>query len=144
MTNHATRDRVPWRRLHVNLLTQLTIKKWVLNIKLRHRPVANRGHIKKSAHSGHMGYRGKSLIIVTTPLLLETTSHETRFVALKRSIGAGLNLVDPLACDGTNTRRRRDKIPGASALKRSNLLGHGKLPFRMMVSILIRSRLKGF
>jgi hypothetical protein len=143
MTNHAIRIRVPWRRLHVNLLTKLTIKKCILNIKLRHRPVANRGHSKKSAHSGHMGHRGKSLIIVTTLLLLKATSHKTRFVALKRAIRAGLNLVDPLACDGTDTGRRRDKIPGASALKRSNLLGHGKLPFGMMLSIPIRSRLKG-
>jgi hypothetical protein len=143
MTNHAIRDRVPWRRLHVNLLMQLTIEKCVLNIKLRHGPVANRGHIKKSAHSGHMGHRGKSLIIVTALLLLEATSHKTRFVALKRSIGAGLNLVDPLTCDGMNTGRRRDKIPGASALKRSNILGHGKLPFGMTLSIPIRSRIKG-
>jgi hypothetical protein len=55
----------------------------------------------------------------------------------------GLNLLDPLASDGTNTGRRRDKIPGASALKHSNLLGHGKLPFGMTLSIPIRSRLKG-
>jgi hypothetical protein len=29
MANHAIRNRVPWRRLHVNLLTQLTIEKCV-------------------------------------------------------------------------------------------------------------------
>jgi hypothetical protein len=115
MTNCAIRNRVPSRRLHVNLLTQLTIEKCVLNIKLRHRPVANRGHSKKSAHSGHMDHWGKGLIIVMALLLLEATSHKTRFVALKRSIRAGLNLVDPLACDETNTGRRRDKIPSASA-----------------------------
>jgi hypothetical protein len=143
MTNHAIRNIVPWRRLHVNLLTQLTIEKCILNIKLRHRPVVNRGHNKKSAHSGHMGHWGKGLIIVMALLLLEATSHKTRFVALKRSIREGLNLVDPLACDGTNTGRRRDKIPSASALKRSNLLGHGKLPFGITLSIPIRSRLKG-
>jgi hypothetical protein len=28
-TNHAIRNRVPWRRLHVDLLTQLTIEKCV-------------------------------------------------------------------------------------------------------------------
>jgi hypothetical protein len=44
---------------------------------------------------------------------------------------------------GTNTGRRRDKIPSASALKRSNLLGHGKLQFGMTLSIPIRSRLEG-
>jgi hypothetical protein len=75
-----------------------------------------------------MGHWGKGLIILTVLLLLEATSHKTRFVALKRSIRADLNIVDPLACDGTNIGRRRDKIPSASALKRSNLLGHGKLP----------------
>jgi hypothetical protein len=129
--NHAIRDIVPLRRLHVNLLTQLTIKKCVLNIKLRHGLVANRGHDKKSAHSGHMGHRGKNLITITALLLLEATSHKTRFVALKRSIGASLNLVDPLACDGTDIERRRDKIPGVGVLKCSTLLGHGKLPFGM-------------
>jgi hypothetical protein len=90
-----------------------------------------------------MGHWGKGLIIVTALLLLEAMSHKTRFVMLKRSIRASLNLVDPLACDGTNTGRRRDKIPSASALKRSNLLSHGKLPFRMTLSIPIRSWLEG-
>jgi hypothetical protein len=41
------------------------------------------------------------------------------------------------------TGRRRDKIPSAYALKRSNLLAHGKLPFGMALSIPIRSRLEG-
>jgi hypothetical protein len=141
--NHPIGNRIPRRRLHVNLLTQLTIEKCVLNIKLRHRPVANRGDSKKSAHSGHMSHRSKSLIIVTALLLVKATSYKTRFIAFKRSIRVGLNFVDPLARDGTNTRRGRDKIPGASALKRSNLLSHGKLPFGMTLSIPIRSRLEG-
>jgi hypothetical protein len=90
-----------------------------------------------------MSHRGKSLIIVTVVLLLKAMSHKTRFVALKRSIRAGLNFIDPLTRDRTNTGRGRDKIPGASALKRSNLLSHSKLPFRMPLSIPIRSRLRG-
>jgi hypothetical protein len=48
MANYDIKGRVPWRRLHVNLLTQLTIEKCILNIKLRHKPVTNRGHNKKS------------------------------------------------------------------------------------------------
>jgi hypothetical protein len=142
MTNDPIGNRIPRRRLHVNLLTQLTIEKSILNIKLRHRPVVNRDDSKKSAHSGHMSHRSKNLIIVTALLLLKTTSHKTRFIELKRSIRASLNLVDPLARNGTNTRRGRDKTPGASALKRSNLLSHGKLPFEMTLSIPIRSRLE--
>jgi hypothetical protein len=143
MADHPIRNRIPRRRLHIDLLTQLTIEKGILNIKLRHRPVANRGDRKKSAHSGYTSHRSKNLIIVTALLLLKATSHKTRFIALKRSIRAGLNFLDPLARDGTNTGRRRNKIPSASALKRSNLLGNGKLPFGMTLSNPIRSRLEG-
>jgi hypothetical protein len=143
MTNHPIGNRIPRRRLHVNLLTQLSIEECVLNIKLRHRPVSNRSNSKKSAYSGHTSHRGKGLIIVTAVLLLKATSHKTRFIVLKRSIKAGLNFIEPLTRDRTNTGRGRNKIPGASALKRSNLLSHGKLPFRMMLSIPIRSQLGG-
>jgi hypothetical protein len=52
-----------------------------------------------------MSHRGKGLIIVTAVLLLKATSHKTRFIALKRSIRAGLNFIDPLAHDGTNIGR---------------------------------------
>jgi hypothetical protein len=140
-TNHAIRDRVPWRRLHVNLLMQLIIEKYVLNNKPRHRLVVNRGHDKKSAHSGHMGHMSKRVILIMALLLLEATSHKTRFVELKTSIRASLNLVEPLACYGTNMGRRRDKIPCASVLKRNNLLGHGKQPFGMALDSPIRGRL---
>jgi hypothetical protein len=90
-----------------------------------------------------MSHRSKSLIIVTALLLLKATSHKTCFIVLKTSIRASLNFVDPLARDGMNTGRRRNKILSASALECSNLLGHGKLPFRMTLSIPIRSRLEG-
>jgi hypothetical protein len=93
--DHPIRNRIPQRRLHINLLTHLTIEKGVLNIKLRHRPVANKGDSKKSTHSGHMSHRSKSLIIVTALLLLKATSHKTRFIVLKRSIKASLNFIDP-------------------------------------------------
>jgi hypothetical protein len=84
-----------------------------------------------------MGHRGKILIIITA--LLKTMSHKTRFVALIR---ASLDLVDSLSCDGTNTKRRRHKIPGAHTLMHNKLLVHGKLPFGMTHNIPIRSRLK--
>jgi hypothetical protein len=62
------------------------------------------------------------------------------FLALKRIIIASLNLVDPLAHDETNIGRR-DQISRASALKRNNLLGHGKLSFGVTLNILIGSQL---
>jgi len=99
-------NRVPRWWLHINLLTQLSIEKGVLDIKLRHRPITNRSHSEKSADSGHVGYGSERLIIIAAVLLLKATSHKTSFVTLKRTIGASLDLIDPLACDGTNTGRR--------------------------------------
>jgi hypothetical protein len=58
-----------------------------------------------------MSHRGKSLIIIMALLLLEATSHKTRFVALKRSIRVCLNLVDPLTCDETNIEGEERQNP---------------------------------
>jgi hypothetical protein len=44
-------------------------------------------------------------------LLLKSASDKTSLVALKRTIGASLDLVEPLAGDGTNRGRRSDSIP---------------------------------
>jgi hypothetical protein len=96
------------RWLHINLLMELTILESILNIQLRHKPVANRGHNKKSVTSGHMGHKDKSLIIITPLLLLKIMSHKTSFVTLKRTIETSLSLVEPLTRDGTNTGRRRN------------------------------------
>jgi len=140
--NHAICNRITRWWLHINLLTQLTIKKGILDIKLRHRPMANRGHSEKSPNSGHVSHRSKRLIIITTMLLLKTTSYKTSFVALKCPIRTSLNLIDPLTRDRTNLRRKRNNLPRAGALKRSNLLSHGKLPLRMDNSLTVSGRLR--
>jgi hypothetical protein len=48
VTNHTLRDKVPSWWTHVNILTQLTIKKDILHIKLRDEPLSNRSHDRKS------------------------------------------------------------------------------------------------
>ncbi|XP_048556699.1 uncharacterized protein LOC125537428 [Triticum urartu] len=130
-TDHTIRSIVPRWLLHINLHTQLTIEKGVLDIKLRDRPMTNRSHNKESADNGHVGHRSKCLIIIGSLLLLKAIGHMSSFVALKRTIGASLNLVYPLAGDGTNTGRKGNQIPCARALKGSKLFGHRKLPFRL-------------
>jgi hypothetical protein len=142
MTNHALRDRIPRWWAYVNILTQLIIKKGILHIKLRDRPAPNRSHGKKSANSGHMSNRSKSLIIISTMLLLKTTSNKMGLIPLKRTIRASLNLIYPLTSDRTNTWGIGHKIPRASLLKGSNLLSHRVLPFWMKNSITIRSWLR--
>jgi hypothetical protein len=139
VTNHTLRDRIPRWWTHVNILTQLTIKKSILHIKLRDGPLPNRSHDKKSANSGHMSNRSKSLIIIMTLFLLKTTSNKTSLIALKRTVGASLNLIDSLTSDRTNTWGTGHKIPRVSPLKSSNLLSHRVLSFRMKNSIAIRS-----
>jgi hypothetical protein len=142
VTNHTLRDRIPRWWAHVNILTQLTIKKDILHIKLRDGLLPNRSHNKKSMNSGHMSNRSKSLIIVTTLLLLKTTSNKTSLIRLKRTIRASLNLIDLLTSDWTNTWGTGHKIPHASPLKSNNLLTHRMLPFRVKNSITIRSWLR--
>jgi hypothetical protein len=142
MINHALGDRIPRWWTHVNILTQLTIKKDILHIKLRDGPASNRSHDKKSMNSGHMSNRSKSLIIISTMLLLKTTSNKTRLIPLKRTIRASLNLTYPLTSDRMNTWGTWHKIPRASPLKGSNLLSHHVLSFWMKNSIVIRSWLR--
>jgi hypothetical protein len=103
VTNHTLRDIIPRWWMHVNILTQLTIKKDILHIKLRDGPLLNRSHDKKSVNSGHMSNRSKSLIIIMILLLLKTTSNKTSLITLKRTVRASLNLIDPLISDRMNT-----------------------------------------
>jgi hypothetical protein len=129
VTNHTLRDIIPKWWTHINILTQLTIKKGILHIKLRDGPSSNRSHGKKSATSGHMSNRSKSLIIISTMFLLKTMSNKTSLISLKRTIRAGLNLIYPLTSDRTNTWGAGHKIPCVSPLKCSNLLRHRVLSF---------------
>jgi hypothetical protein len=142
VTNHALRDRIPRWWTHVNILTQLTIKKDILHIKLRDGQSPNRSHGKKSMNSSHMSNMSKSLIIILTMLLLKTTSSKTSLLSLKRTIRASLNLIYPLTSDWTNTWGTGHKIPRASPLKGSNLLSHHVLSFQMKNSIVIRNWLR--
>jgi hypothetical protein len=142
VTNHALRARIPRWWTHVNIFTQLTIKKDILHIKLRDRPSPNRSHDKKSANSGHMSNMSKSLIIISTMLLLKIMSNRTSLISLKRTIRASLNVIYPLTSDRTNSWGIGHKIPRASPLKGSNLPSHRVLSFRMKNSIAIRSWLR--
>jgi hypothetical protein len=142
VTNHALRDRILKWWTHVNILMQLTIKKGILHIKLRDGPSPNRSHDKKTVNSSHMSNRSKSLIIISTMLLLKTTSNKTSLISLKRTIRASLNLIYPLTSDRTNTWGTRHKIPRVSPLKGSNLLSHQVLQFQMKNSIAIISWLR--
>jgi hypothetical protein len=139
VTNHALRDRILRWWTHVNMLTQLTIKKDNLHIKLRDGSSPNRSHDKKNVNSSHMSNMSKNLIIISTMLLLKITSNKTSLILLKRTIRASLNLISTLTSDRTNTWGTRHKISRVSPLKGSNLLSHRVLPFRMKNSIAIRS-----
>jgi hypothetical protein len=102
VTNHALRDKILRWWTHVNILTQLTIKKGILYIKLRDGPLSNRSHDKKSVNSSHMSNGSKSLIIITIMLLLKITGNKTSLIAFKRTVRVSLDLIDPLTSDRTD------------------------------------------
>jgi hypothetical protein len=89
-----------------------------------------------------MSNRSKSLIIISTLLLLKITSNKPSLIALKRTIRANLDLINPLTSNRTNTWETGHKIPRANPLKSSNLLRHRVLSFWMKNSIMIRSGLR--
>jgi hypothetical protein len=126
--------------MHINILTQLTIKKDIIYIKLRDGPPPNRIHDKKSSNSSHISNESKSLIIIMTLLMLKTTRNKTSLITLKRTVRA--HLIDPLISDWTNMWGARYKIPHVSLVKSSNLLNHRVLSFWMKNNIIIRSWLK--
>jgi hypothetical protein len=99
VTNHALRDRIPRWWTYVNILTQLTIKKDILHIKLRDGPSPNRSHDKKSVNGSHMSNMSKSLIIISTMLLLKIMSNKMSLILIKRTIRASFDLIYPLISD---------------------------------------------
>jgi hypothetical protein len=85
-TNHTLRYIIHMWWLHIDLI-QLTIKKDILDIKLRdgHGPLTNRGHNKSENH-GHVSNQSKLVIIIMTMLPLKTMSNMSSLITLKRTI----------------------------------------------------------
>jgi hypothetical protein len=103
-TNHPIQNRVPWRWLHIDFLTELAIEEGVLDIQLRYQPLTNRSNYKKSPNSSQVSSRSEGLLIVMALLLLEAARHKTSLVALKGAIRADLYLVHPLASGRSDMR----------------------------------------
>ena len=78
--DRAIRKKISRWWLHVDPLMQLTIKKDILDIKLRDRSVANKYHSEKCEKSGHVGHMRKCFILVIAMILLKATGHKMSFV----------------------------------------------------------------
>jgi hypothetical protein len=139
VTNHTLKDRIPRWWTHVNIFTQLTIKKNNLHIKLRDGPLPNRSHGKESVNSGHMSNMSKSVIIVMTLVLLKPTSNKINLIALKRTVRASLNLIDTLTSGRTNTLGTKHKIPRASTLKSSGCESQRRVTVRWPTKMMTTS-----
>jgi hypothetical protein len=63
-------------------------------------------------------------------------------IAVKRTIKASLNLIDPLTSDWADMWGTWHKIPRVNPLKSRNLLNHRVLPFYMKNNISIRCWLR--
>jgi hypothetical protein len=63
-----------------------------------------------NGNSGHLSNMSKSPIIIMTLFLLKKMSNKTILIMPKRTVRAGLNLIDPLISDQTDTWGTRHKI----------------------------------
>ena len=115
---------------------QLTIKKEILDIKLRDRPVANISHNEKCAKAmganAHcsLGHVPEESLAPLDELCNTQENHQC------------INIIDTLTSDGTSTGRKRNDIPCADAHKSNNLLYNRMPPFGMNKCVMIRSRLE--
>ena len=92
--DRAIRKKISRWWLHGDPLMQLTIKRDILNIKLRDRSMANKYHSEKCEKSGHVGHMSKCFILVIAMILLKATGHETSFLTQENH--QSLNLLDSL------------------------------------------------
>jgi hypothetical protein len=83
----------------------------------------------KSMNSGHMTNESRSLIIITTLILLKTTSNKTSLIAVRRIVRASLNLIDSLTRellereDDTSSTKEKDGTLEESSPKEGGTSG---------------------
>ncbi|KAJ9565348.1 hypothetical protein OSB04_001314 [Centaurea solstitialis] len=129
------------RRLtHVNSLSEITMKKGILNIKLMNRPVTGDGDAKNRADSGRFDNWTESVIKVQTRLLRETLSNKTGFVTLKTSITVKLMAKQPTIANYVSIRGFRNKIPRVVRNNSSHFSIHGGPPMRVTHGLSSRPR----
>ena len=74
---------------------------------------------------------GEGVGEVDSNVLSKATDHQSCFVALKRTIGAGLVAEHPFAYDDVGVRGPRHKLPHAVTLQRVELLLYHGEPARV-------------
>src|SRR5581483_3849204 len=129
------------RRLtHVNSLSEVTMKKGILNIKLMNGPVSGDGDAKNRANSGRFDNRTESVIKVQSGLLGETLSNKTSFVTLKPSIAVKLVAKQPSIANYVSIRGFRNKIPRVVRKDGRHFSIHGDPPMRVTHGLSSRPR----
>ena len=97
-----------------------------------HRSGARDRELKDRANRARFDNRGERVGEVDTGVLPKSTDHPPSLIALERPIRASLMPEDPLARDDVGMGWPRDKLPGAVAHQRIELLLHRREPMRIV------------
>ncbi|GMP86718.1 hypothetical protein CsSME_00039393 [Camellia sinensis var. sinensis] len=97
-------------RTHVDLLSEMTVKKSILNVHLIEKPMLSSSNKNQGTDNSHLGNRGKCLLIINTVLLRETLGNQTSFVALERTIRMSLDFMDPFTINQILASRQRNQL----------------------------------
>jgi hypothetical protein len=99
------------RLLHVDILRQKTMETRIAHINLMERPPTGDSNGENHTNGRRLHNWTKSVIIVNTMPLGESTSNETSLVLLKRTIRTMLGFKNPLAANNIFARWTRNQDP---------------------------------
>jgi hypothetical protein len=124
--------------LHVDLLREITVKKFILHVHLMDFPSLGYRNGKDQSNGTHLRYWSESLIIVNTMNLLKAFGDEPGFVSVDLSICCALGPIDPSSYDKFPPRRKGNQIPSLVLEEGVVLLLHGGFPKGISSSLAIR------
>jgi hypothetical protein len=124
--------------LHIDLLREITMKKFIPHIHLMDFPSIGHHNGKCQMYGIHLCYWRKGLIIVNAIRLLKSFGKKPGFVSTNLSIHCTLIPVEQSTSGKFPSRRKGSQIPSLVLEKGFVLLLHGEFPKGISNSLSIR------
>jgi hypothetical protein len=123
--------------LHIDLLREIVVKKWILHIHLMEFPSFGCHNGKCQSYGIHLRYWSDGLIIVNPMNLLKAFGDKPRFVSTNMSIRCTLIPIEPSASEKFPPGRKGNQIPSLVLEEGVVLLRHGGFPKGISSSLAI-------
>lgn len=123
------------RLMQINSFPKVTVKKFILYIKLVNMPMSRNKNAQNNAYGIRLNNQIESLSIVNTMLLTTFVGYTTIFVVRKRSIWMKFITKQPYRYDHINPMRARYKCLSLISDQSIILIMHNLMPIRDLKSM---------